>query len=598
MSGPDAKRKEGYKKIERCCEMAKAEGLDYAWVDTCCIDKTSSAELSEAINSMYYWYEQAAVCYAFLADVPTEKPFEKSRWFMVFFDENWTMLELTADRQKVVAESTGIPVDILLHEKDLDEFSIAQRMSWASGRQTSRIEDRAYSLMGLFGINMPLVYGEKEIAFIRLQQEIMKISNDHSIFAWRSKSSIDGFPTSPAAFANSHNIVQANPLGSLDDPFTVDNRGVHLYARFMGIGRKGLGMVILNCKEIYSAEYIAIFARDILFSIKRFERVWTDELERIDLANFESSERPFRDICLQVRRATRIRKRQGEHDVVISKDDIYTENSLRDIMRNNNSKQLSDAAAHGRHDLVWLLLTRSDVWADLRERHVDPTPLMLASGGGHESTMRLLIENGADTKGGAPGWIGVDDSTPLICASKNGHYSSVKLLLDYGAGIDFRSSGKTALEYAVEVRHVSIVRLLIRGDAEVSEPWERLGGGLFKWASREGYAIITEVLLDNNWDVDYKSGRFFRTPLFDAAGYGREQAVGLLLDRGADIEAKDSEGKTPLFLAAKHGHEHIVNLLLERGANINVKDETGQTPSTLAARFDQMTIAKLLEPKA
>ncbi|CAI7674207.1 unnamed protein product [Penicillium pancosmium] len=245
MSGPDPKSKKGYKKIEQCCEMAKAEGLDYAWVDTCCIDKTSSAELSEAINSMYYWYEQAAVCYAFLADVPTEKPFEKSRWFsrgwtlqeliapskVIFLDEGWTMLEFTADRQKMVAESTGIPVDILLHKKDLDEFSIAQRMSWASGRQTSRIEDRAYSLMGLFGINMPLIYGEKEMAFIRLQQGIMKISNDYSIFAWRSKDSLDGFPTSPAAFAESYNIVQTNPSRSLGDPFTVDNQGVHLTTR-------------------------------------------------------------------------------------------------------------------------------------------------------------------------------------------------------------------------------------------------------------------------------------------------------------------------------------------------------------------------------
>jgi ankyrin repeat protein len=613
MSGPDAKSKKGYEKIKSCCDMAKAEGLDYAWVDTCCIDKTSSAELSEAINSMYYWYEQAAVCYAFLADVPTEKPFEESRWFsrgwtlqeliapsrVVFFGEDWTMLEFTVNRQNVVAKSTGIPVDILLHEKDLDEFSIAQRMSWASGRQTSRIEDRAYSLMGLFGINMPLIYGEKEMAFIRLQQEIMKISNDHSIFAWRSKDSIDGFPTSPAAFSNSHNIVQTNPRRSLDDPFTVDNRGVHLYARFMGIGRRGLGMIILNCKEIYSAIYIAIYARDILFTIKRFERVWTDELEKIYLADYRPSERPFRDICLRIRRTTRIRKQQRKHDVIVSKDDIYAEDSLRGTMRSYNSRQLSDAAAQGHHDLVWLLLTRDDFWADLRERDVDPTPLMLASEGGHESTMRLLIENGANTNGGVPGWTGLDGTTPLVCASKSGHYSSVKLLLGYGAGLELAGSGKTALVYAAEGRHVPIVRLLIQRDAEVSNPWERLGGTLLPWASQEGYAIIISALLDSNWDVDSRY-EWERTPLFDAAISGREQIVRLLLDRGADIQAKDSIGRTPLFLAVEYGHENIIRLLVERGANVNVKDNLGETPSTWAGRSGQWTtsIAKLLQPKA
>jgi hypothetical protein len=66
-----ADKKTGYEKIQKCPELARNDGLTYAWVDTCCIDKTSSAELSEAINSMYRWYQNASVCYAFLAGVPS-----------------------------------------------------------------------------------------------------------------------------------------------------------------------------------------------------------------------------------------------------------------------------------------------------------------------------------------------------------------------------------------------------------------------------------------------------------------------------------------------------------------------------------------------
>lgn len=165
------------------------------------------------------------------------------------------------------------------------------------------------------------------------------------------------------------------------------------------------------------------------------------------------------------------------------------------------------------------------------------------------------------------------------------------LLLNYGAKIELTSSDITPLQCAVEGRHVPIIRLLIERGAWVDSKF-------LSWASREGYAIIIEVLLDKDWDVDGRRGYWERTPLFNAAGYGHEQAVRRLLDRGADIEAKDSEGKTPIFLAAEYGHKHIVNLLVERGTNINVQDEFGETPSTWAACCGQTTMAQLLQPKA
>ena len=146
---------------------------------------------------MCFWYQEAKVCYVYLADVSSKEAFSKSRWFtrgwtlqeliapstVIFFDENWTKLGTKADLEEIISNRTGIPESILSGDDDLEEFSIAQRMSWAAERETSRIEDHAYSLMGIFGINMPLLYRERESAFIRLQEEIMKISDDHSLFA-------------------------------------------------------------------------------------------------------------------------------------------------------------------------------------------------------------------------------------------------------------------------------------------------------------------------------------------------------------------------------------------------------------------------------
>lgn len=83
-----------FAKIRACCKQAaEVDKLDWVWIDTCCIDKTSSAELSEAINSMFVWYKEASVCYAYLSDVPPLDPFldvaefSRSRWFT----RGWTL---------------------------------------------------------------------------------------------------------------------------------------------------------------------------------------------------------------------------------------------------------------------------------------------------------------------------------------------------------------------------------------------------------------------------------------------------------------------------------------------------------------------------
>ncbi|KAI0741557.1 HET-domain-containing protein [Daedaleopsis nitida] len=192
-------------KIRGCCALARSYGYRWVWIDSCCVDKTSSTELSEAINSMYEYYAAADVCFAFLDDVEDDhdprlkdSKFRRSRWFtrgwtlqeliapavVVFFSKEWRLLGTKESLAELVEEITGIERGVLKHEKSLDSVSVARRMSWASRRQTTREEDRAYSLMGIFGVNMSTIYGEGMNAFIRLQEEILKHVPDQSIFAW------------------------------------------------------------------------------------------------------------------------------------------------------------------------------------------------------------------------------------------------------------------------------------------------------------------------------------------------------------------------------------------------------------------------------
>ncbi len=192
-------------KIRGCCALARKHGYRWVWIDSCCIDKTSSSELSEAINSMYEWYAAADVCFALLDDVGDDhdprlkdSQFRRSRWFtrgwtlqeliaptvLVFFSKNWRLLGTKEGLADLVEEITGVDRAVLRHELAVDAVSVARRMSWAAKRQTTREEDRAYSLMGIFGVSMPTIYGEGQNAFVRLQEEILKHVPDQSIFVW------------------------------------------------------------------------------------------------------------------------------------------------------------------------------------------------------------------------------------------------------------------------------------------------------------------------------------------------------------------------------------------------------------------------------
>ncbi|KAK4503236.1 hypothetical protein PRZ48_006664 [Zasmidium cellare] len=327
----------GYKKIRDCCEFvlrqhsktpppahaahatndsaATALGF-YVWIDTCCIDKRSSAELSEAINSMFSYYRDAGLCLVYLPDVcahPNDsksaarsigEQFAASSWFT----RGWTLQELLAPKKVVFLDSqwrvighkghfppcnskdqtsqcysdaytqslaldttisriTKIDPHYLYDPNQITYASIAQRMSWAAKRTTLRIEDTAYCLLGLFDVNMPLLYGEGPKAFIRLQEELIRKSNDQSIFAWwppademnRFNDRYKYFKTGilaphPQHFQDSSNVASLNigPLNPHTRPYAMTNSGLELCetirrATFRGIEHDLVYAMRLNC---------------------------------------------------------------------------------------------------------------------------------------------------------------------------------------------------------------------------------------------------------------------------------------------------------------------------------------------------------------
>jgi hypothetical protein len=192
--------RDGYRKLLFCGKQAAKDDLKFFWVDTVCIDKTSSAELQESLNSMFRWYQTAVKCYAYLSDVSIHdtkddlQSFRKSRWFK----RGWTLQELIApasveffslegdrigDRISMmedIHDITKIPVEVL-QGYPLASFSTQERMSWAAGRETKREEDAAYSLLGIFEVHMPLIYGEgRDNALARLERKISKFGGNHS----------------------------------------------------------------------------------------------------------------------------------------------------------------------------------------------------------------------------------------------------------------------------------------------------------------------------------------------------------------------------------------------------------------------------------
>ncbi|KAI6106441.1 heterokaryon incompatibility protein-domain-containing protein [Pisolithus croceorrhizus] len=314
----------GYKKIVATCRQAKKDDLTWVWADTCCIDKRSSSELSEAINSMYKWYEKAKLCYVYLHDIvghpwtDQAKSAAPPRWFsrgwtlqeliapkvVHFFDQKW---ERVGDKSQLAAtlrDITRIPEPVLVDGLHSMPLCVAQVISWAAGRMTTREEDRAYSLLGLLGVHMPMLYGEGKNAFHRLQLEIMRTSNDQSIFSWghsRKSGWSGGFLADDPNCFQDCDEVQLLPTDAIKTffkqsaagsfkpipeeqwaTFTVTNTGIQIQLLAMDAGNNGLFHLCLACRTP-SVEIVTI------------------QLARLDSARFRVFGFPARGYCCGMR---------------------------------------------------------------------------------------------------------------------------------------------------------------------------------------------------------------------------------------------------------------------------------------------------------
>lgn len=277
-------------------------------------DKSSNAELSEAINSMFAWYEESAVCYVYMTDVhhdhecgtdadrlakstlpmnlnlPCNKPewkgfegrFRSSRYFhrgwtlqellaphlLQFYSTEWFLLGSRRGLAEIVAEVTSIPQALLLQQTNITAYCVPRRMSWASTRSTTRIEDEAYCLLGLFQINMPLLYGERERAFQRLQQEILRTTGDVSILAWE----YEGFGRilSPLLAAGTKHFAQSRYLRTINpdraSPIALLPTGARasLPSISFDTDNGSIMLVALNCYDERSPDkVVAVLARTV-----------------------------------------------------------------------------------------------------------------------------------------------------------------------------------------------------------------------------------------------------------------------------------------------------------------------------------------------
>jgi Heterokaryon incompatibility protein (HET) len=269
--------KKGYRKILASCHVARDLSIDHIWVDTNCINKENSSELSEAINSMFAWYQRSAICLVYLEDFQYGTDglanLEDCRYWtrgwtlqellapskMIFLDSTWRLFGTKDSLMLEISKITSIHIQYLMHPDSVPLASIARRMSWAAQRSTTRVEDMAYCLMGIFEVNMPLLYGEGEKAFIRLQEEIIRYSNDQTVFCWSwSPSTRPGAGLSwngclaprPITFRNSTGYLSTFKVGkNITSEFRLTNSGLRIGLPLVKCVLDGYVLAVLNAKD-------------------------------------------------------------------------------------------------------------------------------------------------------------------------------------------------------------------------------------------------------------------------------------------------------------------------------------------------------------
>ncbi|KAH4152831.1 hypothetical protein HBH69_167280 [Parastagonospora nodorum] len=265
-------------KLLQAIEIASIAGAEYIWIDSCCINRANSSELTEALNSMYRYYEKATKCLVYLHDVEWSRTadgekqpvrsydFSKPEWFtrgwtlqeliapkqVSFYNKDWKYFGELAEHAKAIEEVTNVPEMVLKGDIKPNKCSVAQRMSWAANRNTTRDEDMSYSLFGLFDVNLVPMYGEGGTkAFIRLQEAIMSRTNDMSLFAWQSTDNEEEYrgvlARSPKEFGRAGELIDKRILGS-NPEFSMTNRGLKIMP-LLAKKRDGTLFLPLNCTK-------------------------------------------------------------------------------------------------------------------------------------------------------------------------------------------------------------------------------------------------------------------------------------------------------------------------------------------------------------
>ncbi|KAL8308511.1 hypothetical protein RB593_006707 [Gaeumannomyces tritici] len=495
----------GWSKLHGCCQQAKSDDIEYAWIDTCCIDKTNLVELSEAINSMFQWYKRASVCYVYLADVPDGDPpqeprskFRESLWFgrgwtlqellapsdLRFYNSDWHELGTKKTLRAVIRGITGIPDQFLQGTTELHRASVAQRMSWAARRKTKKKEDLAYCLLGIFGVMMSMIYGEGgDQAFFRLQEQIMKAMRDDSILAWglgaqEAPTGDFGQVTSgrilaagPKDFANSGQIVSyESPASSLHSLQVFGGYlQIHLQLHIVSAGN---AIGLLNCGPQHANQQVV----------------------GIPLA--------------EIMPGSGLYVRPKEHPaVLLPKTASGASSRLINIKNDGQAKPPADANGQ-----VWLY---------------DDEDFSLVN-------------------------LSLVDVVPQSCWDKKGTQITPVVESDGAMHPTF-----ARFRHEVQKRWNG----LWHTDGDGTGVQKSL-----RWAAENGYADLVKMLLDGGADAATADKNGW-TPLIAASSRGHVDVVQLLLSTsGVDINSKDSDGRTALRWAAEEGHGAVLQLLLEKGA--------------------------------
>ncbi|RYP13405.1 hypothetical protein DL767_010763 [Monosporascus sp. MG133] len=667
----------GLVKFQGCCDQASKDGFEYVWIDTCCIDKTDLVELSEAINSMFRWYKYAHVCYVYLSDVPDDQnprevgsKFRASRWFqrgwtlqellaprcLIFYNSEWHPLGTKVQLSPVIESITGIPRLFLKGIVDLYSASVAQRMSWAAQRDTKRKEDIAYCLLGIFGIAMPMIYGEGGYqAFIRLQEQIMRSTRDHSILAWGlSKEQSTSYSESrargvlaaaPSDFANSGHVIHRNR--SYFDALEISSGSLRISLPLLitpaetigllncgpeGDAQQVVGIPLVKVASGGSDEYIrprgyhsVLRLTPAFNALREFIYIKNDNGASAQSSNQQHwvyDDDDFADVDLELLDVAPQSSWDQDRAVITS-----TTKSDPTLVRLRHKKEGSqdfililefreqDTCVEAHH-LIMICSrdTSLEAIAGKLDHVIQNTSGMKSASNGLldlQLTMEPIAERPMFTIR-PEAMLRPPDVTFDATAGLQKSYLMLvieRVLHAQGRGEDLRNIdyceksyelksiyGQPPLLWASENGDTEMIKLLLDNGIDMAASNNGKRTPLVA-ASDEGHVDVVRLLLaTSKIDVNSKDSESGRTPLMAASDKGHVDVVRQLLAASkTDIDLKDSEsGRTSLSWAAEKGYETVVKLLLGKGADVDVKDKATRTALSYAAERGHKAIVLLL----